>query len=130
MYLPPTKKETEMCLCSKCLNLHCIYKVMKNSVKETELPNSLTEFLCTNFVCPRNQNIRTDRVERESLLDCISKLQELTIPYLLHQFSVCCDTVYRKEFLISNISLCIVARLFTKLSSQRKKASSISPLFR
>ena len=37
--------------------------------------------------------------KREPLLDCISKLQELTVPYLLHQFSVCCDTVYWKEFL-------------------------------
>ena len=42
----PTYKETEMCLCSKCINLHCIYKAIKNSVKETELPHSLTEFLC------------------------------------------------------------------------------------
>ena len=43
---------------------------------------------------------RTARVDkREPLLDCISKLQELTVPYLLHQFSVCCDTVYGKEFL-------------------------------
>ena len=46
-----------MCLCSKFLNPRCIYKVLKNSVKEIELPHSLTEFLCTNFVCPRNQNI-------------------------------------------------------------------------
>ena len=37
--------------------------------------------------------------KREPLLDCIWKLQELTVPYLLHQFSVCCDTVYWKEFL-------------------------------
>ena len=43
---------------------------------------------------------RTARVDkREPLLDCISKLQELTVPYLLHQFSVCCDTVYGKKFL-------------------------------
>ena len=149
----------------------------------------MTEFLCTNFVCPRNQNInyydkdciegkcannckpidimcylhdkllaentmvsdyvfenvftkyfnkhgkeveykRTVRVdEREPLLDCISKLQELTVPYLLHQFSVCCDSLLERIF-ISNISLRIVARLFTKLSSKRKKTSSISPLFR
>ena len=36
---------------------HCIYKAIKNSVKEIELLHSLTEFLCTNFVCPGNQNI-------------------------------------------------------------------------
>ena len=43
---------------------------------------------------------RTARVDKkEPLLDCISKLQELTVPYLLHQFSICCDTVYWKEFL-------------------------------
>ena len=43
---------------------------------------------------------RTARVDqREPLLDCISKLQQFTIPYLLHQFSVCCDAVYWKEFL-------------------------------
>ena len=155
----PTNKETEMRLCSKCLNPHCIYKAIKNSVKGIELLHSLTEFLCTNFVCPRNQNInyydkdciegkcannckpidimsylhdklltantmvsyyvfenvfmkyfnkhrkevehkRTARVDkREPLLDCISKLQELTVPYLLLQFSICCDTVYWKEFL-------------------------------
>ena len=37
--------------------------------------------------------------KRVPLLDCISKLQGLTVPYLLYQFSVCCDTVYWKEFL-------------------------------
>ena len=37
--------------------------------------------------------------KRVLLLDCISKLQGLTVPYLLYQFSVCCDTVYWKEFL-------------------------------
>ena len=43
---------------------------------------------------------RTVRVDkREPLLDGISKLQKLTVPYLPHQFSVCCDTVYWKEFL-------------------------------
>ena len=37
--------------------------------------------------------------KRVPLLDCISKLQGLTVPYLLYQFLVCCDTVYWKEFL-------------------------------
>ena len=37
-----TNKKSEMCLCSKCLNPHCIYKALKNSVKEIELPHSLT----------------------------------------------------------------------------------------
>ena len=37
--------------------------------------------------------------KRVLLLDCISKLQGLTVPYLLYQFLVCCDTVYWKEFL-------------------------------
>ena len=151
------EQREEMCLCSKCLNPHCIYKAIKNSVKEIQL-HFLTEFLCNNFVCLRNQNIsyydkdciegkyannckpidimsylhdkslaenimasyyvfenvftkyfnkhrkeveykRTTMVDkREPLLDCISKLQELTVPYLLHQFSVSCDSFYWKDF--------------------------------
>ena len=54
---PPTNKEMEMCLCSKCLNPHCIYKMTKNGIKRIDLPHSMTEFLCTEFNCQRNKTV-------------------------------------------------------------------------
>ena len=45
-----TDKETEMCLCSKCLNPHCLYKASKTNVN-TDLPKSLSDDLCKNFKC-------------------------------------------------------------------------------
>ena len=38
----PTEKETEMYLCSKCLNSHCFYKTIK-STADSKLPDSLFE---------------------------------------------------------------------------------------
>ena len=53
-YIPkPTEKETEMCLCSKCLNLHSLYKAIKTTV-DTDLPHSLSEYLCKSIVCPKD----------------------------------------------------------------------------
>ena len=46
----PTDKETEMCLCSKCLNPHCLYKAIKTNVN-VDLPKSLSDYLCKNFKC-------------------------------------------------------------------------------
>ena len=43
---PPTVKEMELCLCSKCLNPHCLYRAIKSAVKDIELPNSLSQYLC------------------------------------------------------------------------------------
>ena len=54
---PPTTKEMEMCLCSKCLNPHCIYKAIKNGIKSIDLPHSLTEFVCNKFNCQRNKTV-------------------------------------------------------------------------
>ena len=49
----PTEKETEMCLCSKCLNPHSLYKAIKTAV-DTDLPHSLSEYLCKSTVCPKD----------------------------------------------------------------------------
>ena len=48
----PTDKETEMCLCSKCLNPHCLYKAIKTNIN-TDLPKLLSDYLCTNVKCDR-----------------------------------------------------------------------------
>ena len=48
----PTEKETEMCLCSKCLNPHCLYKAIKSNV-DVDLPNSLSDYLSKKFKCER-----------------------------------------------------------------------------
>ena len=45
-----TEKETEMCLCSKSLNLHCLYETIKSTV-DTNLPNSFSEYLCKSIKC-------------------------------------------------------------------------------
>ena len=50
---PPTDKEMEMCLCSKCLNPHCIYK----AIKSIDLPHSLKYFLCTKFNRHSNKTV-------------------------------------------------------------------------
>ena len=42
---PSTIKEMEMCLCSKCLNPHCVYKAIKQFLNDHEFPKSLSEFL-------------------------------------------------------------------------------------
>ena len=39
-----------MCLCSKCLNLHCFYKTIKSTVN-SNLTNSLSEYLCKSIKC-------------------------------------------------------------------------------
>ena len=53
LYVPrSTDKETEMCLCSKCLNPHCLYKANKTNVN-TDLPKSQSDDLCKNFKCDR-----------------------------------------------------------------------------
>ena len=49
---PPTTKEMEICLCSKCLNLHSLYKAIKN--ESDELPYCLSDFLCKIIKCARD----------------------------------------------------------------------------
>ena len=46
----PSAKEMEMCLCSKCLNPHSLYKAIKNLV-DTDMPYSLSDYLCKSFKC-------------------------------------------------------------------------------
>ena len=46
----PTEKEIEMCVCSKCLNPHCLYKAIKSAI-DTCLPASLSQYLCKNMTC-------------------------------------------------------------------------------
>ena len=53
----PTEKETEMCLCSKCLNPHCLYKALTSALK-TELPRSLSQYLCKNMKCEKESKTR------------------------------------------------------------------------
>ena len=47
-----TKKETEMCLCSKYLNQNCLYNTMNANVN-IDLPNSLSGYLCKSFKCSK-----------------------------------------------------------------------------
>ena len=61
----PTEKETEMCLCSKCLNPHSLYKAIKTTV-DTDLPHSLSEYLCKSIVCPKDPE--TNFYSRECIL--------------------------------------------------------------
>ena len=50
----PTRVEMEMCLCSKCLNPHCIYRAIRNEVnKDVPLSYSLTEFLSKDMKCAK-----------------------------------------------------------------------------
>ena len=53
--LPPTAKEMEGCMCTKCLNPHKIYEGVKSVIKD--LPSSLTEYLVSNFECAENKDI-------------------------------------------------------------------------
>ena len=42
----PTEKETEMCLCSKCLNPNCLYQAIRSALKSAiDLPTSLSQYL-------------------------------------------------------------------------------------
>ena len=44
-----------MCLCSKCLNLHCLYKTIKSTV-DSNLTNSLFEYLCKSIKCHKERD--------------------------------------------------------------------------
>ena len=54
---PPTSTEMEMCLCSKCLNPHCLYQAIRKECKELNLPSSLSEFLCQDIKCVKDNKI-------------------------------------------------------------------------
>ena len=54
----PTEKETELCLCSKCLNPHCLYQAIRSALKSAiALPTSLSQYLCKNMNCGRETKI-------------------------------------------------------------------------
>ena len=53
----PTEKETEMCLCGKCISPHCLYKTIKSTV-DSNLPNSLSEYLYKSIKC--HKELETD----------------------------------------------------------------------
>ena len=58
------QQEMESCLCTKCLNPHTLYKVIR---KHTEgLPYSLTEYLTSSFKCSVDAHLNYPK------LDCIN----------------------------------------------------------
>ena len=68
----PTEKETEMCLCSKCLNPHCLFKAIRSTIESNNLPSSLSEYLCKGFKC--DPEIDTHYHTRECILGkCVNK---------------------------------------------------------
>ena len=52
----PSEKEVELCMCSSCLNPHCLYKAIKNNV-EKEMPYSLMEYLSKGIKCQKEPDI-------------------------------------------------------------------------
>ena len=73
----PTDKETEMCLRSKCLNPHCLYKAIKTNV-DTDSPKSLSGYLCKNFKCDHEPE--TNIFHRDCILGkCQNKCEILSI---------------------------------------------------
>ena len=67
-----TEKETEMCLCSKCLNPHCLYKAIRSTIEYNILLSSLSEYLCKGFKC--DPEINTHYHTRECILGkCVNK---------------------------------------------------------
>ena len=59
------EKDTEICLCSKCLNLCCFHKAIKSTV-DSDLPNSLYEYLCKSI--KYHKEPETDFCSREGIL--------------------------------------------------------------
>ena len=98
------------CIEEKCKN-NCkpaditsyLHDNMTDELPKTIMPYYVYENVSTKYYNKQGKEVFYDRTarldEREPLADCIVKLQELAVPYLLHQFSVCCDTVYWNEFL-------------------------------
>ena len=50
-------KKKQMYLCSKCLKPHCLYKVLTSAIK-SELPCSLSQYLCKNIKCEKETKTR------------------------------------------------------------------------
>ena len=66
----PTVRELESCLCATCLNIHELYRVIRQYLKDHNLPNSVTAYLTQNFECGVDQKLDFPR------LDCISGVCE------------------------------------------------------
>ena len=73
----PTNEGTEICLCSKCLNPHCLYKAIQTNVN-TDLPTSLSDYLCRNFECDRESETNFFHIDC-ILGKCQNKCKILTI---------------------------------------------------
>ena len=98
------------CIEEKCKNnckpvdiVSYLHDDMPNELPKTMMSYYFFDNVSTKYYNKQGKEVfynRTARVDkRESLADCIAKLQELAVLYLLHQFLVCCDTVYwRKSF--------------------------------
>ena len=66
-----------MCLCSKCLNPHCLYKAIKTNIN-TDLPKLLSDYLCTNVKCDREPE--TNYFHRDCIYGkCQNKFEILSI---------------------------------------------------
>ena len=63
----PTEKETEMYVCNKCLNPHCLYQAIRSALTSViDLPTSLSQYLCKNMNCGRETE--TDFYKRTCIL--------------------------------------------------------------
>ena len=81
--LQPTERETEMCLCSKFLNLHFPYNAMKVNVN-IGLPYSLSEYLCK--ICKCSKEDETNHFHHDCILGkCEKKCSVLNISDYLHE---------------------------------------------
>ena len=47
----PTEKESEICLCTNCLNPCSLFKAIRSTLKDGTVPNSLSEYLCKHMKC-------------------------------------------------------------------------------
>ena len=63
---PATDRECEGCLCSKCLNPHCLYNTIRRYIKD--LPISLTEYLTTLFMCTKDRNWNFPKMELVTII--------------------------------------------------------------
>ena len=51
----------EGCLCTKCLNPHCLYDLLRKNIDD--LPHSLTDYLTESFQCSKDSEINYPKLE-------------------------------------------------------------------
>ena len=61
-------------MCIKCLNAHCIYNAIRFSLKNRELPESLTKYLTHQLKCEDDDKIQFPHIECLSG-ECVNKCQ-------------------------------------------------------